>query len=732
MNGGNPTLIVSLGEDVREREPRWISIRQVEPPDESATLEQAAELIDALYGIDLCGENESGDMGTGGEAPVAEELPDRNTFLDLAQSRLSALCDESGWWTAEVDVLRSHRESGYSLESENCRIGETTIMRREVVEDVEMSGAAAHDLEWPYDGELRVSGAVGDGDVAGIAGSTVRFGGPVRGRVRLRYRALYDRVRIHVPTRRASNGAPQAEPAVVVAFWENLATQCELRRPAADDTTEARERERLCDPEHKYKLVGECWEEHERYDTCLCSGRDASTPVVEVVDAPCPEGTAPGAYLGKVRTRGETAFCAGEQDELNDPGYYEQQCCDPSPGLLPACRETHEPYQGGVEIERGPQYWLDMYGRDTSLIAVAPEDGLCGELIRRWRVEPRDCGGGGGGSPACPEPPPVLAEETMVAPGEPFVIRVSGGTPPYKWLTNAPVDDWDGTETLHFTGVPALSSWDVEVYDACDRYAFGKIVTPGLEPLKCWDYGFNVLIFGGQYYIHIGAEDTHGAYYTNGYDKGAYYSCAGDDPFVRHNMSIVKPRGFRYLNPYEESEIYFAYGVSTDCNVIHVLDFGMDKYPHYWLIQSDTDEGHARELMRMWIDNDLNSSVNKDIVKVSEEYSEYIHGLDSLYSEIVTASIGMGCRPIPWTSYKPGLFSAGYTALTRFSGYIEGECLMSNGDRFLVSIGIVFRFTHGMPYRPMCSNECGGGRCLDLADYYSGKISASQVRFRHV
>lgn len=498
----NPAIAVIFSEERDERETRWLRVEQVGRDDESATLEQAANLIDALYGVNLCDDqgNEAGDMGAGGNAaPSVDDLPDRNAYLDLAKSQLASLCDESGYWTAEVDVMRSHRESGYSLESDSCRIGETVIMRREVVEDVEMS-AASYDLEWPYDGELRVSGAAGDADVVEVRGSTVYFQERVGGRVRFRYRTLYDRVTVHVPTRRAQNDAQRAEPAAVVAFWENLAASCNLIQPAADNGVDARERERLCDPEHRYRREGECWEEHERYDTCLCSGRETGIPVVDVVDAPCPEGTAPGAYLGKIRTRGETAHCEGEGDELSDPDYYLEKCCVVKEvEKLPACEETREPYRGGAEIENGPEYWIKRYGSGTRLIAVAPEseDGLCGELVRHWRVDAQDCGDCRGARP------PSIPYETVVAPNTEFQISASGGVPPLRWSSVADISGLsNNTRTAFFSGVMEQSHYLVTVTDACGRITDGYITTPNaLRPENegsCLKDKIPKLVFGSR------------------------------------------------------------------------------------------------------------------------------------------------------------------------------------------------------------------------------------------
>lgn len=713
--------------EATEQEARWLRLEQVEPEDEAADLEQAADLIDALYGIDACAADDRAGDG-GGAAADDEALPSREGFLGLALERLApALCAESGWWTAELDVLRSHRESGYSLESERCRIGETLIMRHEVVEDVEMAGAAAHDLDWPYDGDLRVSGAAGDADVAGIAGSTVRFGGPVQGRVRLRYRALYDRVRIHVPTRPAANGAPQAEPAAVVCFWENLAAQCELRRPAADESVEARERERLCDPERKYKLVGECWEEHERYDTCLCSGRDAPDPVVEIVDAPCPEGTAPGAYLGKVREQGAAAICAGEGDGLDDPDYYEEQCCDPPKegAILPPCEETREPYRGGAEIEHGPEYWKSLYGPDTRLVAVAPEDGLCGELVRRWRVEARDCGGGGEEpSDDCETVSlPKIPEETVVAAGMPFVVRVSGGKPPYRWRSNAPVDtDNGGGDTLYFPGVPA-GGYRVSVEDDCERFSAGIIVTPGssrpcdspYENGFCWP-PFHLspgLVIGDQLFCPVLRPSLGG-----GYEFAATYNEPGG------YLNIFKPPCFRthkkvkFIGEESPRNIlntsWVLYGTDQR-GLIHLISLGScgTSGGRQHLVDKDTDVGKVMKTMRESVEHAAKEAFSEDDIKW---HNEHIRGASSIYSEQVSLC-GEAFGETDWY-YDEKKFSVSYTSVTPYSGYFFGTMSFRN-DTYIVASAAALGVRVTGPFALEYCARPGNSRLFDdICVYY--------------
>lgn len=465
-------------EGAGDGESRWIRLEQVEIPDEAATMEQAAELIDALYGIEPC---EDG-LGNGGEEADEEELPEEADFLDMAKERLELdICDrgESATWDAEVDVLRSHQDDAYNLQSERVEVGEITPMSKTVTETVELDGATC-DLQWPCGGEVGVSA----GEVKEVRGSTVNFAAPVKGRIRISYRAVWDRVKLKVRRGAAANSgggvslagvlaasggstktsSRDEDAASVVAFWRDLAAECSLNRPPEDDQDIDRaEIERICNPKRSYHLAGECWQRTEHYNLCNCSGREApNPPEPEDIDAPCPEGTAPGAFLGTIRELGEYVDCPGEDEGLADGEFFRAHCCKEGIRFdLPRCEITREPWQGGEEIEGGPERYKAIYGESVRLTAVTPEGGRCGELIRHWAV---------------PEPlpgPPELPEKLNVRPGQAFSVSIlRGGRPPFVWTPPAGVRHL-GDAAMGFMGLfraddDFRGGW-LTVTDACGR-----------------------------------------------------------------------------------------------------------------------------------------------------------------------------------------------------------------------------------------------------------------------
>ncbi len=476
------TMTIPFAADPGDGENHWIRLEQVRKPDEGVTMAQAAALIDAMYGIEPC---EDG-MGNGGEAADEEALPEEEDFLEMAREMLDLdICDETEplTWDAEVDVFRSHQEDSYNLQGELIEVGEVTPMSRSVTEVVDVGGNS-HDLTWPCAGGVSVSGA--GATVRDVRGSTVNFTASVRGRVRISYTAVWDRVKLKV--RRfampdLSGGVSiervmavaggdtgkkrEDDAASVVAFWRDLAAECALTRPPEDDQgIDQAEIERLCNRQTDWQVVGDCWKRVETFNLCNCSGLESpEQPEPEDVDAPCPEGVRPDSFLGVERKQGEYVDCPGEDKEgLNTEEFFRDHCCEEKPySPLPRCRVTWEENKGGAEIEGGPEYWKSVYGENVRLTPVTPEGGRCGEIIRKWNV-PGEIGG-----------PPELPEKIAVDAGKTFSVSIiAGGVPPFTWSVPTGVT-YLGDAAMGFIGLfraeVGFRGGVLTVTDACKREA---------------------------------------------------------------------------------------------------------------------------------------------------------------------------------------------------------------------------------------------------------------------
>lgn len=381
------TLSIEFAPQYGDSEARWIRLEPVEPESQLLTTAQAAAVIDALYQTSPC---VTGTGGTGGEAasePISEE-----DFLSAAKQALDlSICAPLDYWTAQVDVLRSHQTPGYRLESETASVSATETRIQTRTETAQLSGAVSYDLQYPYHSGLQVTGAA---RVLSVRGSTINFAAPAQGSVQISYQTVFDRVTLRVPCNSEGSGeAAEADnTAGLLAFWADLAAQTDVRRQE-QETVDATERDRICNASSSShgQIGGDCWQTVERYYKCECSGSEAPGAWQETVSAPCPDGRSGGSHVGMRRVLAGYVYCAGEDDEVSDPEYYEKTCCEPPPGPLPRCKRTYSLFRGGEPIAHGADYYRGLYGANVQLTAVSPEGGVCGEEIREWDTSNRDC-----------------------------------------------------------------------------------------------------------------------------------------------------------------------------------------------------------------------------------------------------------------------------------------------------------------------------------------------------
>lgn len=438
------------------RESRWIRLEQLQPEDESLTVAEAAQAIDELFGIEPC---EQG-LGGGGEATeydedgLPSERPEETRFDRVMRGVMGEeLCGQAQYWHADVLVLRSHRAPGYTLRSESAELVRTSLVRKRVQESVDFGGGTSADLGWPYAGDLS---GIPAGIEARVLGSTVNLSAPAD-HLTLSYSSEYEQVRLRVPVVEQPETneqdrlqRPELPGAAVVAFWGGLAAACELSPPEQDESVSQDELEQFCrGADTGYGLGGpkNCWQTLEHYSLCNCSRRKTGT-WSELVAATCPEGTPPGThYLGSRGKLDGYVYCEGEEDEVNDPEYYEAKCCTPPPRPLPRCRKTYAVYHGGAAIEGGAASWRSIYGANVRLVPVSPKGGVCGELITEWQVDSKNC---------CEDIErlkPHPNNPTTISPGSAVWLQVEDGKPvPLKWTATGGLQFRNGQSVLQEGG----------------------------------------------------------------------------------------------------------------------------------------------------------------------------------------------------------------------------------------------------------------------------------------
>ena len=180
------------------RESRWIRLEQLRPQDESLTVAEAAQAIDALFGIEPC---DTGLEGGGEEVAYDDEglpadAPSESRFAQVMREMMGdELCERAKHWYADVLVLRSHQQPGYTLRSETATVVGTSLVRTTVREELDFEGSTSKDLGMPYSGDLA---GLPSGVTATVLGSTVNLSAPA-GRLSLRYTSQYEQVRLQVP-----------------------------------------------------------------------------------------------------------------------------------------------------------------------------------------------------------------------------------------------------------------------------------------------------------------------------------------------------------------------------------------------------------------------------------------------------------------------------------------------------------------------------------------------------
>lgn len=449
-------------------ESRWIRLEQEEPEDETLSMEEAAAIIDELYGIEPCDDG----MGGGGEEADPENEPDEEEFDEAMAEMLrrAGICKQPKWWEGVVRVYRSHKRPGYVLRSETAEVRKTEPARESHRQEVDASGAVI-ELEMPYDGGLT---GIPAGVKWTVRGSTVNLDRQISGHLVLRYNTYYERVTMRVPTKvqpeqwRDGMGRASLNPidisgktsgddatertelpsASVVAIQGDIAASCEMTPPPVDESVDDETIKKICgrdedDPPHGQDDPQDCWKTIAHYDRCSCS-YNKTNEWEERVPVPC-EGKTHEKYRGSEEQFGGFVYCPGDDDEeLSDPEYYKKNCCRyPSTNSLPRCRTKYAKYTGGHEIKNGPNYWKKIYGENVTLHAVTPEQGYCGDLVTSWNVPQRNC---------CEDVEPLKPDPDNpknIEPGGIYKIGVLDGKPGTElvWEAQGGIHFWPSGET---------------------------------------------------------------------------------------------------------------------------------------------------------------------------------------------------------------------------------------------------------------------------------------------
>ena len=438
----NVTYTPKSAADLQEN--RWIRIEQLQPEDESISVGEAASIIDEMFGIDAYdGLSGGGEESAVSEDGTPEDAPDEETVDEIIKDKLLGkdICDQDQYWTAQVVVLRSHQQPGYTIRSETSKVVSTELVTETIRETIDFEEGTYKDLTWPFLGDFS-SNLSSDVEVK-ILGSTVNLSTP-SGKVSVKYRTSYERLQIKVPVDEGSVQSeddsvarPEFAPSALIAFWGDLATACELEQPEQDTGTTQSDLATLCGKTSGIISPGEseCFESIEHYQPCNCS-RERVNPWIEVAPAENNKKVLGGTYYlgGKEQFDGFVGCDDDDGENVSSPAYYEAKCCEPVPEgkTLPRCRITYAEYKGGAEIEGGAASWLELYGKNTRLIPVLPEDGICGEVITEWKIQGKNCCAGVPELLIDPDTAPEVMTNNMTS-----YIAILGGLGPFTVSTSS-------------------------------------------------------------------------------------------------------------------------------------------------------------------------------------------------------------------------------------------------------------------------------------------------------
>jgi len=511
------SLVINFTPDPRTARPDekyWIRLEQVEQKPPTATVGQVAEIADKLFEIEPCD-----DQGNGGEAPP-DEMPSEQDVVKATKEVLGVdPCgpDDTGKWTGQIKIYRSHQAETYRLVCTNGKVLSTVTHSERVDTVVAVTGKTSVELEKPV-----YSGFSCDFPGAELIGSTLWFSGPeFTGFVHVRYASGYDLAEIEVT---GIDDQPQAGH--VVAFYHHLVADTDIEPPGLDEATE-----QALDCSSAWDMAVDAYDPARCMQTtrhtvrCECFGQEIvdTYETEEEVGCPdyarCPAGFIDCDWYYPIKDVTEYVSCSevtsgpdGSVKRVNkgdwpgyDADYYEDKCCN-RPGIpLPPCETKVQVYRGGVEIKGGPEKYRRKYGDDVELIGVAPGNGICGKLITRQIVQQKNCCDG------------VSALEwdysdsvSVLSPDSHGIIFVNGGIRPITISVRGPGFWLDADHTIR-EGIATGSSFLIFTDDsACG----GASVTVSDGCSSAQEYIRSTAGYWDEYFLdeEVDCQDMH-AYY---------------------------------------------------------------------------------------------------------------------------------------------------------------------------------------------------------------------------
>lgn len=467
----------------------WVRIEDVTET-EAATAGDVAALLDEAYDRNPCEEEiEEGQDAETTESGEPESPVTMEELVEKANAAMGlSICYEESYTEAKVKIIRSHIGEPYNLKLNNGEIVSTVRETETKVLSVALNGESQIELEYP----------ISDPDVSldapyTVDGSNLLFEEALTASFTVEFSYEYDLVTVRVP--HESDGS-QGE-CRALCFYHMQVEEHDLEIPEPEE-----EENDLCSAfglsvSGDMEGEAECYKLVHQVTKCKCSDDEVSRVTVKKA-AQCSEGMSPGQHLKESETvTTDRVWCNtdGAKQDISETEFFEESCCT-SPGdrVLPRCSTIKSIHNGGIGIKGGAQKYKDLYGEDTRIVGVGPEEGPCGELTVEWKVQKKNC---------CDEAMLIRVNDTWcdkyISNNSRAFLAVSSSFDEIYWdLSGAPGLYLDGglTKKSGYAGkVVCVYSEEVcgtlkiNAYDGCNDVDLFLVATTGhWELVEHWDF----------------------------------------------------------------------------------------------------------------------------------------------------------------------------------------------------------------------------------------------------
>jgi len=472
----------------------WVRLEQLKESEE-ATMEETAKLVDEMYSIDPCKEEqELSDEPPEYSAPTIDELEEN--FQEAVSSSFGLpSCDSArdGSWLARVAIWKSDPELDHVIRVVGGEeFGPSENVSVAISKTFDVSGASSVSLEASVIGEgafYWLGNAVNDAGGSSkpkinLTGTTLWWEGSVTGVIAVRYNSEYTLVNVLVAAGEQTTEEIVQGDCTVWCFCSGVSDVLELEAPSISslDTgiyCDGGQGEKVVVPKTEKPL----WRSTTTEYYCQCSN---SLAYKVKSPEPTPAELLTHVYPGVTeRVHGGFVDCNERDPDLSSPEYFLDKCCEP-PYHLVDCRETYRKNPGGKElsVEVKQEYINRFAPRPVAFVPVAPADGDCGNIVTSMRMNALTC---------CDFVEPLVWDTDnsaeVIADNSSGIVRVTGGKLPLTvsvrgngfWLDGArSIRDGivDGQIIRIYTS-DACGVCEITISDGCSDVVGGVRATNG-------------------------------------------------------------------------------------------------------------------------------------------------------------------------------------------------------------------------------------------------------------